>query len=78
MKWAHKKGYTTVKARGLNGNIVHVSVPKTGKLAGIAAHNNKKLNRARLQQIKEYKERLRAAKKKVPLEQRAHIKLEDL
>lgn len=74
----NRKGYTTVRANNGRGGVQFVSVHKDSKLARIAAHKNKQINRARKEQIRKYKEELRAAKKRVPLERRSHIGIADL
>ena len=78
MSQYNRKGYTTVKAKDKNGGIHNVAVPKDGKLARIARHKNKQMDRARKQHIKDYKAKLCEAKKKVPLAERSHISLQDL
>lgn len=73
-----KKGFTTIMAKGPAGDVKHFPVRKDSKLARVAAHRNKQMERQRKQHIRDYKVKLREAKKKVPLADRAKIRLEDL
>jgi hypothetical protein len=69
----NKKGYTTIRAKDAKGNIFTAPVHKNSKLAAISAHHNRKIAKQQKQQIREFKARMREAKKSVPIEHRAKV-----
>jgi hypothetical protein len=74
----NRKGFTTIQAKNGRGDIQHVAVPTNGKLARATRLRNQQMERQRKQHIKEYKKTLRAAKKRFPIEERAHLTIADL
>lgn len=77
MSQFNRRGYTTVNVKG-KGGIQVVAIKKGGKMERIARHRAKQVHRAQKTRVREYKKNLREAKKRVPLAERSHIRLEDL
>lgn len=77
MSLATRKGYVTVSVNGPQGKT-HISIKKGSKVERIALHRMRKQMRDRKHQERAYKDKLRAAKKRFPIEERSHLSLEDL
>ncbi len=74
MSFANRKGYITVKTKGGQS----VSLHKDSRQIGRMKHRMKQAKKQHSQRVREYKDQLRARKKQFPLEQRAHLTMQDL
>lgn len=78
MSQFNRKGFSTVKAGDGHGGVKNFAVRQNGKLARLAKHKKKQMARARNERVRGYKQQLRDAKKKFPIEERSHLRIEDL
>jgi hypothetical protein len=69
----NQKNYTTIRAKDASGNVFSAPVHKNSALAAIQAHHNRKLAKQQKQAFREFKARMREAKKSVPIEHRAKV-----
>lgn len=78
MSQYNRKGFTTVRAKNTKGQAVSVPVPQDSKAARIARHKQKQMARQQKLRIRQYKQRLKEEKKKYPISERSHLRLEEL